>query len=88
VTVQESRYEAKKALNCLFIAVEEYVARDVQSKVQLAFDRTDGEVSAVLSTIPPDFLVRVCEDGGKENIYASLAVSVAKLVKHSYVTNK
>lgn len=41
-----------------------------------------AEVLAVLESIPETYRVRVREGGGEENIAASLAVSVAKLVSH------
>jgi hypothetical protein len=39
--VLQARAEAEKALNCLFIAVEEPVARDVATKVRAAFEAYD-----------------------------------------------
>lgn len=42
-------------------------------------DELEREVRAVLETIPG--AVRVCEGGGPENLAASLAVSVSKLVQ-------
>lgn len=40
----------------------------------------EREVEGVLEiTVPPEFVVRVREGGGPENLAASLAVSVAKL---------
>jgi hypothetical protein len=41
----------------------------------------EGEALAVLESIPKEFAVRIREGGADENIYASLAVSVAKMSK-------
>lgn len=44
-------------------------------------DQQIVEVVAVLDSMPGDCAVRVCEGGGPENVFASLAVSVAKLIQ-------
>lgn len=44
-------------------------------------DQQVAEVVAVLDSMPDDCVVRVCEGGGPENVFASLAVSVAKLIQ-------
>jgi len=41
---------------------------------------TKKELIGILEMIPPEFRVRVREGAGDENLFASLAVSVAKLV--------
>jgi hypothetical protein len=43
-------------------------------------DEMRGEVAAVIATIPEKALVRVCEGGADENLFATLAVSVQKLI--------
>lgn len=42
--------------------------------------RRDAALAALLDLIPVRYQVRVCEGGGPENIEASLAVSLVKLV--------
>jgi hypothetical protein len=42
--------------------------------------KAKAEVEGVLAAMPPSTVVRVREGGGPENLWASLAVSVAKLV--------
>ena len=39
----------------------------------------DRDVFAVVDMIPKEFVVRIRQGNGDENIYASLAVSVAKM---------
>jgi hypothetical protein len=47
----ETRLEAEKALRCLFIAVDEQVARDVRSKVITAFEDQDARSQLLMDTI-------------------------------------
>lgn len=39
----------------------------------------EREINAVLAAVDPKYVVRVCEAGGLENVFASLAVTVAKM---------
>jgi len=38
----------------------------------------EENLSATIDVIPKEYLVRVCEGGGPENLLATLAVSIAK----------
>ena len=57
--------------------------KDKTKVAEVSEDKTtfyEKEISAVLDMIPEEFRVRVREGAGSENLAASLAISVAKLV--------
>lgn len=56
----------------------ERAAKIIVAELSAAQPNADSEVRAVLESLGRD-AVRVCEEGGPEDIYASLAVSVRKL---------
>lgn len=65
-------------LRCVAKAFEELIQELVtlRKKVRLQ----EGEVVAVLAGVPPEFAERVREGGAEENVFASLALTVSRLV--------
>jgi len=59
---------------------------DLEASLQKELEHLRFEVNAVIDQIPGN--VRVREGGGPENLAASLAVSVNKLVEQAKVTQE
>lgn len=55
------------------------IERFLESGKLVTMEKVSEEINAVLNHMPEDCVVRVCEGNGPENIFASLAVSVANL---------
>lgn len=65
-------------LRCVAKALEDLLRElaTLRKKVRLQ----EEEVAAVLDSVPPEFAERVREGGAEENVFASLALTVARLI--------
>lgn len=66
---------------CRITELERTVAEKERENAELRqrLDRQEQEVESIIGYMPQEFVVRVCEGGGPENVIASLAVSTSKM---------